>query len=388
MQFLKTGVYPALNNSNFSPAQQFISTIQRFNHGGPFSYQWNAQVDFEISPSTTLSVNYLGLKGLFLPSAIGGNVAPTNLTLANGKADYAIAPGSTVARTLNPLVSPLSFFYDARAQSSYHSGTVSLAKRFSGHYSIVANYTWSHTIDSGGDPSLNGTPEDPYRRYLEKANSKQDVPQRFVAAVTAEAPRTPGCANFRFALIASAQAAGFYSVFAGTDVNHDGNANTDRVALLGRNTYRGDPLFNLDIRAARVFRFTEKLDAEFVAEAFNLTNTLNVTDINTVYGSPNFIGAVPQHFGDGAAGPAREFRQHSRHQRSAAVATGVPFAILEPGMKTLIVYAHPEPLSFNAAMKNAAVEVLTGAGSRSAGLGSVRPQVRSRRRPGRFHRAR
>ncbi len=307
LQFLKTGVYPALNNSNFSPAQQFISTIQRFNHGGPFAYQWNAQVDFEITRSTTLSVNYLGLRGLFLPSAIGGNVGPTTLTLANGKADYAIAPGSTVARTLNPLVSPLSFFYDARAQSSFHSGTVTLARRFSRYYSLSANYTWSHTIDSGGDPSLNGTPEDPYRRYLEKANSKQDVPQRFVAALTAQAPEHGWLRNLRFAAIASVQAAGFYSVFAGTDVNHDGNANTDRVALLGRNTYRGDPLFNLDVRAARVFRLREKLNAEFVAEAFNLTNTLNVTDLNTVYGSPNVIGATPQHFGDGAAAPLASF---------------------------------------------------------------------------------
>src|SRR5215472_14670086 len=31
-------------------------------------------------------------------------------------------------------------------------------------------------------------------------------------------------------------------------------------------------------------------------------------------------------------------------------------------MNVLIVYAHPEPLSFNAAMKNLAVEVLTAAG--------------------------
>jgi TonB dependent receptor-like, beta-barrel len=307
LQFLKTGVYPVLNNSNFSPAQQFISTIERFNLGGPFSYQWNAQVDFELNRSITLSVNYLGLKGLFLPSAIGGNVAPTNLTLANGKADYAIAPGSTVPRTLNPLISPLSFFYDARAQSSFHSGTVTLAKRFTRHYSLTANYTWSHTIDSGGDPSLNGTPEDPYRRYLEKANSKQDVPQRFVAALAAEAPDHTWLRNFRFALIASAQAAGFYSVFAGTDVNHDGNANTDRVGLLGRNTYRGDPLFNLDVRAARLFRLTERLRAEFLAEAFNLTNTLNVTDINTVYGSPGIIGTIPQHFGDNAPAPLPSF---------------------------------------------------------------------------------
>jgi hypothetical protein len=307
LQFLKTGVYPVLNNANFSPAQQFISTIKRFNHGGPFSYQWNAQVDFQINKSTTLSASYLGLRGLFLPSAIGGNVAPTNLTLANGKADYAIAPGSTVARTLNPLVSPLSFFYDASAQSSYQAGTLTLAKRFSRYYSFTVNYTWAHTIDSGGDPSLNGTPEDAYRRYSEKANSKQDVPQRFVAMLAAEAPDLGWLRNFRVALVESAQAASFYTVFAGTDVNHDGNANTDRVGTLGRNTYRGDALENLDVRITRLFRLREKLTAEFIAEAFNIANTLNVTDVNTVYGGANFIGTVPRSFGDGAPSPLPSF---------------------------------------------------------------------------------
>src|SRR5579883_694647 len=307
LQFLKTGVYPALNPANFTPAQQFISTIKRFNHGGPFSYQWNAQVDFQISRSATLSVSYFGLRGLFLPSAIGGNVAPTNLTLPNGKADYAIAPGSTVPRTLNPLVSPLSFFYDASGQSSYESGTVTLAKRFGQHYSFTGNYTWSHTIDSGGDPSLNGTPEDPYRRYLDKANSKQDVPQRMVAILAAEAPEHGWLRNFRLALIGSAEAASFYTVFAGTDVNHDGNANTDRLGLLGRDTYRGDALANLDVRLARVFRFHEKLNVELMGEAFNIANTLNVTDINTVYGAANPIGAVPRHFGDGAPAPLASF---------------------------------------------------------------------------------
>ncbi|HTS49044.1 MAG TPA: TonB-dependent receptor, partial [Bryobacteraceae bacterium] len=307
LQFLKTGAYPVLNPSNFSPAQQFISTIKRFNHGGPFSYQWNGQVDFQLSRTTTLSVSYFGLRGLFLPSAIGGNVAPTNLTLPDGRANYAIAPGSTVARTLNPLISPLSFFYDVSGQSSYQSGTATLNKRFSHYYSFTGNYTWSHTIDSGGDPSLNGTPQDPYRRNLEKANSKQDVPQRFVALLAADAPDRGWFRNFRFALIESAQAASFYTVFAGTDVNHDGNANTDRLGLLGRDTYRGEALFNLDVRLARVFRFNERFNAELLAEAFNITNTLNVTDINTVYGAADPIGSMPEHFGDGTAAPLGSF---------------------------------------------------------------------------------
>ncbi len=108
-------------------------------------------------------------------------------------------------------ISPLSFFYDASGQSSYQSGTATLNKRFNRYYSFTGNYTWSHTIDSGGDPSLNGTPQDAYRRNLEKANSKQDVPQRFVALLAAEAPERGWLRNFRFALIESAQAASFYT---------------------------------------------------------------------------------------------------------------------------------------------------------------------------------
>ena len=212
-----------------------------------------------------------------------------------------------MARTLNPLVSPLSFFYDVTAQSSYNAATLTLIRRFHQHFSFTANYTWSHTIDDGGDPSLNGTPEDAYRRYLEKADSKQDVPQRFVSLFTAEGPAHTWVRNFRLSWIMTAQSASFYTVFAGSDINHDGNANTDRAGTLARNTYRGDPLFNLDLRLSRQFALSEKWHAEFIAEAFNLTNTLNVTDLNTVYGSGNFIGAIPQHFGDGAPAPLSSF---------------------------------------------------------------------------------
>jgi len=57
----------------------------------------------------------------------------------------------------------------------------------------------------------------------------------------------------------------------------------------------------------RIFRIREKLNAEFDAEAFNIANTLNVTDINTVYGAANFIGRIPQQFGDGAPAPLASF---------------------------------------------------------------------------------
>jgi hypothetical protein len=44
------------------------------------------------------------------------------------------------------------------------------------------------------------------------------------------------------------------------------------------------------------------LDAS--AEIFNLFNRPNVSAIDTVYGSPVFLGAAPQKYGDGIGSPA------------------------------------------------------------------------------------
>lgn len=307
LQFLRTGAYPALNPADFSPAQQFVSTVKRYNHGGPYSYQWNAQADIRLARDLTLSIRYLAVRGLELPSAYGGNVAPTNLTLPDGRANYAAAPGSTVSRTLDPLISPLSLFFDATGQSTYHGGTAVLVKRFSDHFSLNANYTWSHTIDDSADPSLNGYPQDPYRRYLERANSKQDIPQRLVATFLAQGPARGWLRDSRLAIIGTAESPAFYTVFAGMDVNHDGNANTDRAGLLGRDTYRGGRLVNFDLRLARTFPIRERLHAEVMAEAFNVLNSLNVTDINTVYGSGALTGPVPARFGQPVAAPLAAF---------------------------------------------------------------------------------
>ena len=69
---------------------------------------------------------------------------------AGGQNDYAIAPGVPVPRVLNPLVSPLALFIDTVGQSTYHAGTVTLNKRFSRHYALTANYTWSKTLITPG----------------------------------------------------------------------------------------------------------------------------------------------------------------------------------------------------------------------------------------------
>ena len=307
LQFLHSGVYPVLSPANFSPAQEFVSTVKRYNHGGPYSYQYNAQVDVKLSHDLVLSLNYLGARGLELPSAYGGNVAPTTLTLPDGRANYALSASNPTTNMIDPLVSPLSLFFDAAGQSTYNGATASLVKRFSDHFSVNANYTWSHTIDDSADPSLNGYSQDPYRRYLERANSKQDVPQRFVTTWLMQGPARGLLREVRFAITGTAQSPAFYTIYAGQDINHDGNANTDRVGLLGRETYRGDRLVDFDLRLSRTLRVWEKVKAEVIAEVFNVANTLNVIDINTVYGAGTLTGALPTHFGQSVTAPLGSF---------------------------------------------------------------------------------
>jgi hypothetical protein len=227
--------------------------------------------------------------------------------LPNGKNDYAIAPGVPVPRVINPAVSPLALFSDNIGQSNYHAGTMTLMKRFSRHYAFSVNYTWSKTIDNSGSVSIADFPEDPYQRNRERALSKQHVPHRFVGSFSAEGPAGTWLRDFRFAVIPSFEAAHRYTVYAGMDVNNDGNPMTDRVGVLGRNTYKGDAHYNFDLRLARTIRVSERVKAEFFAEAFNLFNTLNVTDVNTVYGAPQLIGTEPMSFGDRAPAPLPSF---------------------------------------------------------------------------------
>jgi hypothetical protein len=307
LTFTHTGIYPNLTGPGLLPAHNFFLTMNRKNPRGLYSYQWNAQVDISLTKDIVLSGSYIGVHSLNGHIAYTLNVAPAAFKLPNGKNDYAIAPGVPVPRVLNERVSPLALFFNNDGQSIYHGGTVTFSKRFSHPYSFTANYTWSKVIDNVGNGTLSDAPEDPYRRDLERTRSKQDVPHRLVASFTAEGPKKTWLRDFRFSFIGNVSSAQYYTIYAGFDVNHDGNSLTDRVGTLGRNTYHGDRLVNFDARVSRVFRLSDRVRMEGIAEAFNIFNTMNVTDINTVYGAPDFIGSVPRRFNDKVSAPAADF---------------------------------------------------------------------------------
>src|SRR5262249_29410228 len=107
--------------------------------------------------------------------------------------------------------------------------------------------------------------------------------------------------------ISTVAAAPFYTVFAGVDANHDGNPLSDRVGRLGRSTLKGDNYMNVDLRLSRRVHLSERIHADLVAEAFNLFNNINVTEVNSVYGAPELIGPEPKSFDQSVPAPLPGF---------------------------------------------------------------------------------
>jgi hypothetical protein len=75
-----------------------------------------------------------------------------------------------------------------------------------------------------------------------------------------------------------------------------------RFGNVGRNTMRGPGVVNMDLSLFRTFRLTEKLDMQFRAEAFNLSNTPHFNNPNGNRNSSNFGKVL------GVANDPRSFR--------------------------------------------------------------------------------
>jgi outer membrane receptor protein involved in Fe transport len=239
-------------------------------------------------PNPLLPVNPSGLE-FGVPGAVG---APP--TLSGGLLDY----NNDVANAV------------------YHGLTITALERMGKLFTLTANYTYSHTIDNGNFTTFINLPPNQFDYASERANSNQDVRHHLVTNFTANGPDHSFVRNFQFSSIITLQSGRPFTLFAGDNTFGDvAGLSTDRVGGLGgvctsvsncnttiaRNTYVGDPLYSLDLRVARYFRFGERMRLDLTVDAFNLLNRANVDEVNYIYGSPAFCGAspaVPKHYKD------------------------------------------------------------------------------------------
>jgi len=193
----------------------------------------------------------------------------------------------------------LLYYTDNSGNSVYHGVTFSVTEKVGQNFRLNANYTFSKTLDDGTFTTFVSTPEDLYRRYLERGNSNQDVRHRFVSNFTATGPQKTFLRNTELSGIITVQGARPFTMFVGFDANNDTNPVTDRVGLSARNTYWGDKFQTVDLRLSQHFKFGEKQRIDVALDVFDAFNRPNVNEVTSVYGTYNFCnGQVPVHYKD------------------------------------------------------------------------------------------
>ncbi|HKV25847.1 MAG TPA: TonB-dependent receptor [Candidatus Acidoferrum sp.] len=274
----------------------------------PYSQQANLQIDRELGKGIVLSAGYLFVSAHKIVRAENLNVCPVS-GVSTGP--YQCAPGGTPLPGWpagkdyfnNGVLYPAGLLYytDNSGNSIYHGLTLAVTQHLGDYFHLSANYTFSKTLDDGTFTTFVSTPQDLYKRPLERANSNQDIRNRFIANFTANAPQDSFARNFQFSSIITAQSGRPFTMFVGFDANGDTNPVTDRVGNAARNTYWGDSLVTWDLRLSRYFKFHEHQQIELAVDAFNALNRANVNEVTSVYGTYNFCGPVPSHYKDAAS---------------------------------------------------------------------------------------
>lgn len=332
---LQSGEYPdgapaAFCPSGFLATCGFFgpSTIVRFdkNHKNPYGIQSSLALEFNPFKDTTVSVSYLRVKGVHLGSFYNinqpqpqGQVLVHGSTGGAGCKDYYfaapnLATGTACGHTysnsvfdglpgtaceLNGITCPENYavYFEAtsRWSSNWNGLLVNMNKRLGNHFSTGISYTYAHSIDDGPNPSFVLIPQDSGNFNREKANSADDIRQRFVLNGTLASP-TAGSLwlrDYELSTIITLQSPEFFTKFAGFDANGDIFGNNDRVGIEGRDTFRGKNLYTVDLRGSRMFHFREHQSLQVIAEAFNLANHVNIKYFNTVYGAADFCNVTP-----------------------------------------------------------------------------------------------
>jgi hypothetical protein len=297
--------------TGFNLAVQDITTVSP-DFATLYSYNANASVTRELSANFVVSASYLYTKGSRLPVYRNINVVPSGQFLADGRPIF-----SGTSRVYPGFANILSA--ESVGNSTYNGGNLTLQKRLARGYEFYATYTWSHAIDDA--PEQNNIDSgafllsDSSNRRRDRANSLTDKRHVFNMTGVFQPETHFGNRAVRYllnqnVLSVSLQAASgdLFNVASNRILNGDTSeaATYQRPLFIGRNTVRAKSPFELNARYTRTFPIREKVNAQFIAESTNLTNTLNVTALNTT-AQVSTLGAITTPNSNAATG-ARDQR--------------------------------------------------------------------------------
>jgi hypothetical protein len=172
----------------------------------------------------------------------------------------------------------------------YNALDVNLNHAFSRGFSMLASYTWSHTLDNVDPDSINQNPNDPnFTQHQEYGPALYDQRHRAVVSGVWLAPL-----SVKFGGVATLASGLAFNYVTGSVNSGDPGATTDRPVLnghvIGRNAGRGNPIYSVDPFVSRAFRlYHDAVQLNLRVEAFNVLNHRNFVAYSGTYGN----GASP-----------------------------------------------------------------------------------------------
>ena len=237
----------------------------------PFTVQYSAGIERQITPKSTLSAAYIGSRGIKLFRSVDANAPLPPL--------YASRPNPALGQ-------------EREIQSDGYQKSNSLEITFRGSpvkaLTGQVQYTLSKTYNNTGGVTF--FPGNSYDPNAEWARSDNDRRQKFDLLGSAQAGRL-----FIFGVALSLYSGKPVNITTGSDDNQDGVVN-DRPAGVGRNTLPGPGLIDLDLSVAHDFVFSKSPEhGKKLTVSLNSFNVLNHPNYVTYVGvvtSPNFGRAV------------------------------------------------------------------------------------------------
>ncbi|HEU0138644.1 MAG TPA: TonB-dependent receptor [Bryobacteraceae bacterium] len=305
-------------------------TGNMFNLKRGYSQQWNMNVQREFGNGWLIEIGYMGNRGVSLPanrefsylpeSALALGPALQELVtnpyaglVSSGPLSAARVQRGVLLQTYPQYLSATGM--DSWANSIYHAGTLRVEKRFHNGFSLLGSYTWSKLIDDNVGGGLNAFADSGSNSVqnwndlrAERAVSTSNMPHRVVVSGTYVIP-TPRfesrilrglVAGWQTNWIFTAQSGNTLSVsttapaYTGSRPNMIGDPGVDEPTItrwLDRSAFaqpaqftygnaprnlpstRSDALVRLDASFFKNIALTERITAQFRAEAFNLANT-------------------------------------------------------------------------------------------------------------------
>ncbi|HTD21960.1 MAG TPA: TonB-dependent receptor [Terriglobales bacterium] len=275
------------------------------NYPSPYSQQASLGVERELLPGLSVSASYIYVHTIQLPVAIDTNLLPAPLvsrTLGNGQMvtfrNWG-APQCAVAVNNPCFANPVILqnnVYSSLGSAGYNGGILEIKKRFSHHFTMMANYTYSKGIDTTTDFNSDFSPFDETGSMRpERSVSDFDQRHKLVVAGVLETPWKNDCADladcifggFSIAPIVRYNSSHPFNLLAGADVNNDRHPTNDRPIGAPRNSGIGPDFLTFDMRIARRIPLGERFAVQLIAEGFNLFNRSNFASVNNTVG-PSF----------------------------------------------------------------------------------------------------